>query len=102
MTMFGIGFAASLVTLPFAIASAIVIAVPLFRFYARRGFTSILAYVLAGAVISSLLALAILLANEFAGFLTGGSDLQLALSIIFIGGPVAALTVRSVGGIRAN
>lgn len=99
---FGIGFVAALVTLPFAIISALVIGVPLFLFWRHRGFTSLAMYFLAGAIISAVLVLALTLAHDIGGFLTGGFDFPLALSIIILGGPVAALTVRSVSGVGAK
>jgi hypothetical protein len=99
---FGIGCVAALVTLPFAIISALVIGVPLFLYWRRRGFTSVAMYFLAGAIISGVLAVALALAHAVAGFLTGGFDFPLALSIIVLGGPVAALTVRSFAGLGAK
>ena len=99
---FGIGCVAALVTLPCAIISALVIGVPLFLYWRRRGFTSVAMYLLAGAIISGVLALGLALAHAVAGFLTGGFDFPLALSIITLGGPVAALTVRSVSGVGAK
>jgi hypothetical protein len=99
---FGIGCVAALVTLPFAIISALVIGVPLFLYWRRRGFTSVAMYLLAGAIISGVLALVLALAHAVAGFLTGGFDFLLALSIIALGGPVAALTVRSFSSVGAK
>ena len=58
--------------------------------------TSLLQYFLAGVIMSIVLGSAVVLAHSFAGFLTGGSDFQIALSIIVVGGPVAALIVRWV------
>lgn len=98
---FGIGCVAALVTLPFAIVSALVIGVPLFLYWRRRGFTSLAMYFLAGAIMSAVLALALALAHAIAGLLTSGFDFPLALSITILGGPVAALTVRSVSGVSA-
>jgi hypothetical protein len=91
---FMIGVMAAFVTFPFAAVSALVVGVPLFRLWNRLGFTSLLQYLLAGAVMSAILGATVWLAHFFAGFLSGGSDFPMALWIIIMGGPTASLTVK--------
>ncbi len=91
---FMIGVMAAFVTFPFAAVSALVVGVPLFRLWNRLGFTSLPQYLVAGAVMSSVLGATVALAHFFAGFLASGSDFTMALWIIVMGGPTAALTVK--------
>ncbi len=97
-TVFWIGFMAAFVTFPFSAVSALVVGAPLFWLCNRFGFTSILQFLLAGFIMSCLLGAAVAVGHYFAGFLTGGFDFGLALSIVAVGGPVAALTVRWAAG----
>jgi hypothetical protein len=94
-----IGFVVAIVTIPFAAVSAIVVGVPIFKFMHKQGFNSFPHYLASGIVISLVLAAVMTLARQFAGFLDTDSDFQLALWIIGIGGPVAALIFRSVTGV---
>jgi hypothetical protein len=98
---FLIGFTAALVTFPFAAISALVVGVPLFRLWKRFGFTTLMQYLLAGVLMSAILGTAVALAHFLAGFLEGGTDFPVALWIIAVGGPVAALTVRRVARVGA-
>lgn len=96
---FFVGLMTSMVTFPFAFISALTIGVPIFRFLHRRGFQSVVSYVAAGVLMSVVLGAAVASAHHFADFLIGG-DYYVALGIVAIGGPVAALAVRFVSGAR--
>jgi hypothetical protein len=98
---FLIGFVTAFVTFPLAAISAIVVGIPLFRLWNHLGYTSLPQYLLAGVVISAILGTVVALTHFFAGFLSAGSDFSVALWIVAVGGPVAAITVRCVARLRA-
>jgi hypothetical protein len=98
---FLIGFTAALVTFPFAAISALIVGIPLLLLWKRFGFMSLLQYLLAGVLMSAILGTAVALAHFLASFLEGGADFPLALWIIAVGGPVAALTVRWAARVEA-
>jgi len=100
--VFWIGFMAAFVTFPFTAISALVVGAPLFWLCNRFGLTSILQFLLAGLLMSCLLGTAVAMGHYFAGFLSGGFDFGLAPSIVAVGGPVAALTVRWAAGFRGT
>ncbi len=97
-----IGFMTAMVTFPFAFVSTVAIGVPMFRFLHRRGSQSMLSYFVAGVLMSAVLGAAVASAHHFVDFLGGGDDFYIALWIIAIGGPVAALTVQCVSGARGR
>jgi len=93
-----IGFMAALITLPCAVVAAVVVGAPLLYLWRRQGLTSNPMYLLAGVITSGLLALIISVMHRMVEFVPDSSDFRLALIIVVIGGPIAALTARYVAG----
>jgi hypothetical protein len=76
---------------------ALVCGIPLFYAWRRLGFTSIAAYLFAGAVLSTFALATLYPAYKFKGFLDGQPFiLKIAVTIALVAGPVAALTVRTI------
>jgi hypothetical protein len=85
------------VSLPFAVFSLVVVGTPLFRLWDRRGLSSVTAYLFAGAILSLITALFLVGYTRYVfDVLSNGSELPLALSIVLLAGPCAALTARRV------
>jgi hypothetical protein len=92
-----VGFVCAFVALPMSILAAIIVGAPILTVWQRRGYTSIVAYLLAGILMSVIVALVLSVARRIlSDFLWGDDDYWLALAIVAVAGPVAALTVRAV------
>jgi hypothetical protein len=92
-----VGFVCAFVALPMSVVAAIAIGVPILTLWRRRGHRSILAYFFAGALMSVLVAVVLSIWRRMSGdFLWLDSDYWLAMSIVAVSGPIAALTVRAV------
>jgi hypothetical protein len=104
MATISIGFVAALITLPCAVVAAILVGAPLLYLWRRQGLTSIPLYFLAGVIMSVLLVLIMSVMHHLVSFVPNSSDFRLALIIVIIGGPVAALTVRYVArsGVKSS
>lgn len=93
MAQFGLivaGFAA-----PFAFVVAVVFGIPVFWYWRRRGYQSPLAHLLAGSLLSVLAVFAFGIFNHFSMWFSG-PDFDLAIWVIVVAGPVAALTGRAI------
>ena len=76
---------------------ALVCGVPLFYAWRRFAFTSVAAYLFAGAVLSTFALATLYAARKFRGFLDGQPFIvKIAVTIALVAGPVAALTIRRI------
>jgi hypothetical protein len=87
-----IGAVTAIVTAPIAGVVVFALGWPLFRTWMRRGYSSALAHIGAGALIAAVTTLLVAAAHYFGGFLLG-KDFPFALATIIVAGPVAALVV---------
>lgn len=92
------GLMAALITLPCAVVAAVVVGAPLLYLWRCQGLTSSPMYLLAGVIMSGLLVLIISVMHQLLNFVPNSSDFRLAVTIVIIGGPVAAMTARYVAG----
>jgi hypothetical protein len=92
-----VGFVCAVAALPLSVVASIVVGVPILTLWRRRGYRSILASFFAGALMSVLVAVVLSIWHRISrDFLWLESDYWLAMSIVAVAGPVAALTVRAV------
>lgn len=82
-------------TAPFAFVVAIVFGIPVFWYWRWRGYQSLVSHLLAGALLSLLAVIAFGIFDHFSMWFSG-SDFDLAIWIIVVAGPVAALTGRTI------
>jgi hypothetical protein len=88
-----VAFVAATMTGYCSLALGIVVGIPLFGFWRKRGYKSVAAYLLAGVLLSGTAVAAVSAAHYIFGFLAM-QLVPLAFIIAGIAGPVAALTVR--------
>jgi hypothetical protein len=92
-----VGFVCAFAALPMSVVAAIAVGVPILTLWRRHGYNSVIAYLLAGILMSVIVALVLSIARRMmSDFLWLDSDYWLALAIVAVAGPVAALTVRAV------
>jgi len=91
MTLVEIGFITAMIALPVVFALTCGVAWPLFRFWVRRGYSSLAAYVGGGVIVATIGAVIIGAAHTF-GFLIG-TDFWFAMLLLAVSGPVAGLVV---------
>ncbi len=104
MATISVGFVAALITFPCAVVASVVVGAPLLYLWRRRGLTSRPMSLLAGFVMSGLLMLITSVLHRLVGFVPNDSDFRLAVIIVVIGGPVAALTAMygAASGVEPN
>jgi len=90
-----IGTVAAIVAVPIAGLAAFVLGLPIFRFWNRRGYSSPIAYLGAGALIAGVVAGTVAAAHYLVGFLAR-SDLVFGIVTIFAAAPLSALTVWAI------
>ena len=93
--IFALGAVSAVIAAPFALVAALLVGLPILRWLYRNGRTSLLAYFGGGTLMSLGSAIPIAAAHAFGSFLSG-EDYSLALWIIIVSGPVAALTARRI------
>jgi hypothetical protein len=92
-----VGCVCAFATLPLSVVAAIVVGAPILKLWRRRGYYSVPAYIAAGVLISLIVAVILTVARRVAtDFLWIDPEYGLALAIVALAGPVAALTVRAV------
>jgi hypothetical protein len=76
---------------------ALICGIPVFYAWRRFGFTSVAAYLFAGALLSTIALASLYAAYKYRGFLDGQPFIvKIAVTIALVAGPVAALTVRRI------
>ena len=101
--IFALGIVSAEITAPFAFVAALLVGLPILHWLYRNERTSLLAYLAGGTLMSLVSAVPIAAAQEF-GSLLSHKNYSLALWIIVVSGPIAALTARRVliGPLRAS
>jgi hypothetical protein len=89
---FELGVITAMIALPAVLALTLGIGFPLFRYYVRRGYSSVAAYVGGGIVIALVGASLIAIAHSATDFLAS-SDVAFAFLLLAVCGPVGGVVV---------